>query len=886
MEELEKAKGRFGPRGLGPVSPLLYKIRLVPDLDMFRFEGFEEIDIHIREPTTRVVLDCAGLEIRKVGLVQDGVSRTPLNATLDAPFETLSIDLDDPLACGPATLSVDFAGLLGDEMRGFYRSAYDRDGTKQYIALTQFEPTDARRAFPCWDDPGAKAQFEVTLVVPPERIAISNTPEIGTIVNEQGLKEVSFARTPPMSTYLLACVVGEFDSIEAETNEGVLVRVFTPVGKKERGRFALEVATRVLSFYHHYFGVPYPLPKLDLITIPDFAAGAMENWGAITYRETALLVDPRDSSTATRQRVAQVVAHELAHQWFGNLVTMEWWADLWLNEGFASWMQYVAMDHLFPDWNVWTQFLVADFFRALRADCLEHTHPIEVAVSDPAEINEIFDAISYSKGASLIRMLASFLGEEVFRRGLQLYLGRHRFGNASTGDLWNALAETSGLPIDRFMRTWTAQPGYPVLALRETEREGTPLLELQQSRFLINGQVGPDRRDGEAVAEETRWWVPVGVAAEGQEKPSYLVMEGRRAFLPLPGSDPGWVKLNAGQKGFFRVNYSSHLLERLVPAIETFGLPVLDRIGIENDAFALARAGLLPTTRVLELVSAYKNETEYAVWADLCANLDELRGISSAQGSSIDTEAFDVYLRELYRPVAARLGWEPAPGEAHLEALLRTLVLGALGHAGERATIEEALERFRLVVNEHGQLHPDLRFPVYTISVAYGGTEAFEAVLGMYLAAELNEEKVRCLRALGYARQPSLLQRTLELSLSAAVRAQDSIFPIAEVARNPRGRDMAWRFVTDNWAEFERRYGGGGFLLARLIAVATEQFASEQKAAEVEAFFGSHPAPAARRTILQSVERIRSNAAWIEREGRSIGEWLRRYSVGTDARGQ
>lgn len=885
MGDLEKPKGRLGRRGLGTVIPLVYKIRLAPDLDRFTFEGFDEIDIHIRKPTTRVVLDCAGLDIRTVGLVQDGVSRTPVNATLDATSETLTIDLEEPLACGPAALSVDFAGRLGDEMRGFYRSAYESDGTRRYMALTQFEPTDARRAFPCWDDPGAKARLEITLVVPPDRIAISNTPEIGTIVNDRGFKEVRFAPTPPMSTYLLAWIVGEFDSIEEVTNEGVLVRVFTPVGKKERGRFALEVATRVLSFYHDYFGVPYPLPKLDLISIPDFAAGAMENWGAITYRETAILVDPRDSSTATRQRVAQVVAHELAHQWFGNLVTMEWWSDLWLNEGFASWMQYVAVDHLFPDWNVWTQFLVADFFRALKTDCLEHTHPIEVEVSDPAEINEIFDAISYSKGASLIRMLASFLGEEVFRRGLQLYLSRHRFGNASTADLWNALAEASGLPVERFMRTWTTQPGYPVIALRETERQGTSLLELQQSRFRMNALEGRDR-DGGTAPDETLWWVPVGVAAEGHHMPSYLLMEDRRAVVALPGRDPGWVKINTGQNGFFRVNYDPSLLQRLVPAIETLGLPIPDRIGIENDAFALARAGLLPTTHVLALVSAYKNETEYAVWADLCANLDELRGISSAEGSSVDTEAFDRYLCELYRPVASRLGWEPSPVEPPLEALLRTLVLNALGHAGDTVTIEEALKRFRHVTNERGYLHPDLRIPVYTISVANGGTDAFEAVLRMYLAAELNEEKVRCLRALGCARRPSLLQRTLELSLSAAVRFQDSIFPIAEVARNPRGGDMAWRFLTDNWAEFERRSGGGGFLLARLIAVTTEQFASEQKAAEVEAFFESHSAPAARRTIRQSVERIRSNAAWMEREGRAITEWLRRYSVLVDARGQ
>ncbi len=871
--------GSAGTQKLGNVPrdiyPLMYRIRLIPDLSSFTFSGVVDTDVEVRSPTNCVILHCVDLSIHTIEWIDNGNVLNPVSTALDATAQTLAVTFDQPVPVGRARLVIHFSGHLTDTMCGFYRSVYEVNGKKRFMALTQFEPTAARRAFPCWDEPSIKAPFELTVEVPPDRRAISNMPVMDAAFNEQGRKVVRFARTPPMSTYLLACVVGEFDCIEARTSSGVLVRVFTPVGKKEQGVFALEVATRVLSFYEQYFGITYPLPKIDLITVPDFAAGAMENWGAVTYRETALLVDLRDSSTATRQRVAQVVAHELAHQWFGNLVTMECWTHLWLNEGFASYMQYVAMDHLFPEWDMWTQFLVQDFYRALKLDGLVQSHPIEVEVKDPVAVNELFDAISYSKGASLIRMLASFLGEQVFREGLRRYLSRHEYSTATTQDLWNALEEVSGKPIGQYMESWTRQSGYPVVCVVEKRHdESSNAFDLVQAPFHLS-QTTEINRDRTKIRP---WWVPVRLATAGTQEPFYVDLLGRSMHLSIDRNEEAWVKANAGQVGYYRVNYSLPLLKKLIPLIGSKRLSTPDRIGIENDAFALARAGLMPTSYVLELVLAYKHETEFPVWVDLCANLEELRVLIKGLATTT-TEAFDAYLCDLYRPTASLVGWEVEPGESHLRSLLRTLIIGALGHAGDQSTIERARERFKGAADKREDIHPDIRFPVYTLSVEHGGREAHEAIMHMFLEADRDEEKVRCLRALGHARDPELLARTLEFALSPHVRSQDAICAIIEVAHNPQGRDMAWQFLKHNWEELCQRYATSGFLLSRLIAGVTEYGASEEMARDVEVFFDRHPVRAAAKTIAQSLERIRSNAAWLARDGNAVTQWVDAYQA-------
>ena len=847
------------------VCPSKYQLALTPDLAQFTFSGDEEVKVEVKEPTSRIVLHAADLKFQSVEFQQNGTTITPVQILLDEKQETATFEFDRSLPSGSATLKIRFTGELNDQMRGFYRSEYTVEGEKRAMAVTQFEATDARRAFPCWDEPAVKATFEVTLVVPANRMAISNMLPVEETTNAAGQKVVRFAETPVMSTYLLAFIVGEFDWVEDRTREGVLVRVFTPLDKKEQGRFALDVANRTLSFFQEYFNIPYPLPKMDLLAIPDFAAGAMENWGAVTYRETAILVDPENSSAATKQRVAVVIAHELAHQWFGNLVTMEWWTHLWLNEGFASWIEYLAVDYLFPEWDIWTQFVFSDFSRALHLDGLRHSHPIEVEVKHPSEINEIFDAVSYSKGASIIRMLAAFLGEDIFRQGLRLYLTRHQYNNATTEDLWSALAEASGQPVKTIMDSWTKQTGYPVLSLEERRQDANLSLDVQQSRFLSSGVESAEEED------KSQWWVPVGIMSSHSSEPTFVTLQDRRSTFTLPLSNNEWIKVNGAQTGFYRVNYPPALWSKLNPTIESLTLPPADRLGVQNDAFALTRAGLLSSTQVLELAEAYKNETDYTVWADLSTNLNELSLLLSQEPSH---KLFRAFARNLYSPVARRLGWEVKSGEEHLTALLRSLTISEFGHYGDPATIDEARRRFARFVEDGHSLHPDLRFPIYSLVVENGIPDAYEAILKVFRQADLHEEKVRCLRALGYSQQPDLLQRTLEFSLSNEVRSQDTVFVIGSVALNPHGRELAWQFLQNQWAEFDRRYGKGGFLLARLVSSATENFTTADKAQEVEAFFLSHAAPAAERAIQQSLEQIRSNARWLERDREQVRQWL------------
>ena len=838
------------------VCPKRYRITLKPDLERLTFSGNESVDIDVRVGTPRVVLHAAELEIRSVVLERDGVSCEPRRIETNEEEETVTLVFSRPLEPGGARLLIDFAGQLNDNMRGFYRSVYRVDGEERHMAVTQFEATDARRAFPCWDEPSLKAVFEVTLVVPEDRVAISNMPPSHTESGEGGLKTVRFAETPVMSTYLLAFIVGEFDHVETQTEEGVTVRVYTPVGRREQGRFALEVAARSLSFFHEYFGIAYPLPKMDLLAIPDFEAGAMENWGCVTYREITVLLDPEESSAATRQRVAIVVAHELAHQWFGNLVTMQWWTHLWLNEGFASWISYLAVDHLFPEWEIWQQFVFTDTAPAMVLDALNSSHPIEVDVHHPREISEIFDAISYSKGASVLRMLNAYLGGDTFRRGLQRYLRRHQFSNATTEDLWQALAEESGQRVKQVMDTWTKQTGYPLLSADSRQGE----VKLRQARYSLDGAAHPD--------DTSRWSVPVGVRTEGKQDVFRLLED---AEASIGAGDAGWVKLNPDQLGFYRTNYSSELWDRMAAAVETGALPATDRLGLENDAFALARAGYLGAPRALSLAMAYRGETDCTVWSDLTENLKAYDFLLAAQPAVHGL--FRAFVRSLYGAIHERLGWDSPPDEDHLTRLLRAKVIDALRRYGHREVIGEALRRFDGGNGQGTTVAPDLRGTVYAAVVERRGADGYEAVLGIYRGAELHEEKIRALQALGSGAGPDLLWRALEFSLSAEVRSQDTPLALDGITANPFGRQAAWDFLRANWKEFYRRYGQG-FIIARIVSRITQNFTTPDHAREVRAFFDAHPAPAAARAVSQSIEQIEANARWLQRDGAAIEEWL------------
>jgi len=866
----------------GTVRPLKYQIKLQPDLGRFTFRGEVAIDVEIIQRTSELVLNADELQIESATLVRRRSSTPAGQITPNPAQETVSLDFGRSIAPGPARLDIHFTGQLNDKLRGFYRSRYTAlEGEQQYLAATQFEATDARKAFPCWDEPALKAKFEVTLVVPSDLVAVSNTPVVDNTPAGSGLKAVRFAETPVMSTYLLAFVVGDLTSVEQQASNNTKVAVWTTRGKEEQGRFALDTSVRMLSFFNDYFGIPYPLEKLDHIAIPDFAAGAMENWGAITYRETALLVDPPNSSAGTRQRVAEVVAHEMAHMWFGDLVTMKWWDDLWLNESFASWMGTKAVDWLFPDWQMWTQFVNMDTNRGLSLDGLRNSHPIEQEVKDPAEVSQLFDAISYSKGASIIRMLEQFLGPETFRRGLNRYLSAHQYGNARTEDLWSALEESSQQPVTSMMNTWTKQMGYPVLRT-EIDRAPNHLeLILSQQRFVYDylldddTPISPPLPGGETGG---LWRVPVGAIHGGSAEPTSFLMSQRQARLRLagvPSTDPRrqWVKVNPYQAGFYRVNYQPEDWERLVPPIQSLELAANDRLGIQNDAYALSRAGFLPVTQFLSLVSAYENERDASVWGDIASNLKDIDGLLADEEYHPVSRSF---ARNLFRPAARRIGWDARPGEGHLDALLRSTVLSQVGDYGDTEVLQQAEEWFARFLRDPALVHPDIRGVVYSLVGRTGDRGTYDTLWDLEQKATLQEEKVRLLYALTRLSQRELLQETLERALKPDyVRSQDTISVVTGVASNLHGRELAWEFVKANWPEFDRRYGGGGFGLMRLVSICG-QFTDEDHLDEVESFFREHPAPAADRTIRQSLERIRLNIKWLERNRSELASWFSR----------
>lgn len=841
------------------VLPEKYELLLKPDLEAFTFEGEETIELNLLKPTAEITLHSAELEIESAEFIESEEKVWAGKISFNEKRETATFKFPKPLKKGQAKLKLIFKGILNDKMRGFYRSKFQHDGKNKYMATTQFESTDARRAFPCFDEPDKKAVFEVSLIVPKGLTVVSNTIE--SHIKEHDLKKnlvhVAFEPSPKMSSYLLAFIVGDFEKIQKRTRNNTLVRVFVTPGKKHQAKFALDVAVRCLEFYEDYFEIPYPLPTADLIAIPDFSAGAMENWGAVTYRETAILVDPDISASAAKQRVALVIAHELAHQWFGNLVTMNWWTHLWLNEGFASYIEYLAVNELFPQWDIWTQFLIDEHNRALELDGLASTHPIEVEVHHPDEISEIFDAVSYSKGASILRMLAEYLGEEKFRDGLRHYLKTHSYANASTDDLWKSLEIISKRDVKKIMQNWTSKPGYPLISLIERPKN----LELKQSRFFAS-PASRKKNQGKTV-----WSIPLKVTNDKLQETSYLV---DKINLLIPKTD-GWVKVNAGEVSLLRVDYPPLLLEKFADPISNKSLGAVDRLAIVRDAFDLAEAGLLKTQETLRLSSSYEQEDDYSVWVELASGLLKIDELIAQENYY---ENFRKLGREIYKPISEKLGWSEKKTESHTKTLLRSLVLSQLGSFGDEETIKMAQELFKLSLKGTKSLNANLRGLVYKLVAENGGEKEYAQLLKLHAKANLQEEQNRILRSLGAFKDKKLLQKTLEFSLSSKVRPQDAFLVVNFVWANPLGTELAWEFTKKNWKALVEKFAGGGHLLPRFIQPAA-RFNKVSQLNDFKNFFKKNSAPGAKRTIEQVIEKIESNIDWLKRDGKGIEKFLK-----------
>lgn len=863
--------------------PVHYNLAIKPDFQSFKFDGRVIIQLMVNQNSdaTIIQMNAKDLKVKNVKLESYGQSYPISKVSLDESKDILTFELEKPLAKGSkATLSIDYEGEMNDKMAGFYRSSYMNESNtqKKYLGVTQFEATDARRAFPCWDEPAVKAKFTITLIVPKELTALSNMEEESKLESSDGLVTIRFRESPIMSTYLVAWVIGDLEFLEKYNESGTRVRIYATKGNGKLGSFALDVGTRTLDYFTKYFDIPYPLKKMDMVAIPDFSAGAMENWGLVTYRTNALLYDEENSSLAAKQRVASVVAHELAHQWFGNLVTMDWWSGLWLNEGFATYVSYVAVDHLFPEWDIWTEFVVDDCQAGLELDGMRSSHPIEVPVKNPDEIGQIFDSISYSKGASVIRMLVKFLGEATFLKGLRAYLEKHKYSNVETNDLWTALSEASGQPVNSIMNIWTRKVGYPVLDVKTEKTANSLELFITQHRFLSS--IRPELRESE---DKVIWSIPLQLGTDKDPIPKRHLSDdlvNQKSSVISLASNIEFFKLNMQQAGFYRVNYPVEWLGRLGKAIENGLLAASDRIGIISDAFSLNMAGKLSISAVLELLTHFHGEDDYLVWSQMSSRLNRVLEVWWEQPEDIKS-SLKSFILNLYQRQVDRLGFEFQSDESDKIKLLRPLVLGISGKCGNVEVIKEFQSRFRRYLDgDTRAIHPNMRSVIYASVVRNGGREEYESILQLYQKHTIADQKLAALGALGASKDAQVIKSCLELSLKEdIVRAQDIIYIYRSSSLNENARRSLWKFTKDNWQFFRNRYavGGGISLLGRIVDNSASGFTSEEDAKDFEQFFSENSLPSIARSIEQTLERIRSNKDWLEYSKEDAAKWLKSH---------
>ncbi len=815
-----------------------YDLSFEPDLETFTFVGKEIISAVITKPTNTITIHAAELKIKKCQVESRNKSITT-KFTLDSKNETLTIKLASTVS-GPLKLLIDFDGVLNDRLVGFYRSQYkDKSGKTKYLATTQFEAADARRAFPCWDEPAAKATFDISILTEPNHSAISNTNQ--TSQKKFGKKILhKFARTPIMSTYLVYLAVGEFEYLTTKSGK-VVMRIVTTKGNSKKGKFALDLCKKLVRSYEDYFGIKYPLPKLDLIAVPDFASGAMENWGAITFRETILLFDEKTSSTQTKQFIAEVVSHELAHQWFGNLVTMKWWNDLWLNESFATFMATKFVDKFYPEWKLWDQFLEDTMNTAMSLDALHSSHPIDVKVNSPSEIREIFDAISYDKGGCVLKMLESFVTEKNFRAGLRVYLKKFSYKNAEGNDLWDEIGKAAKMPVRSMVNSWLKQTGFPLV---DVQKQGSKLV-LSQKRFVME-QKG---------TQKGIWEIPIVISHDG--KTTSKILKKKQEAIPTKSNQ---ILVNPQRSGFYRIKYSEELMYELKETIRQKSISNIDRWAIQNDLFALCISGDGLAKDYLDFTSSYENESDYLTQSNVSGNLYALyhRTIDETYNSQIKQIAH-TYFRKMFET----LGWDAQKDEPHTNALLRSYVIAALGKMDDEEILAEANNRFVQYLKNPNSLSPDIQDAVFSL-VAWSGKISYEKLLNLYKSAQSQEQKIRFLGALSSFKDPKLLLKTLELSQSKHVRSQNMHIPIIRISANQYGKKILWPWLKKNWKKLRIKVGSGSPLLNRIVS-SISGVADASMQGQINQFFKQNPTPGTEMTLSQTLERIRIHSQFIKR---------------------
>jgi puromycin-sensitive aminopeptidase len=852
------------------VAPKRYEITIAPDLETATFVGHERIEIEVTTATDSIVCNANELQISNatLGPPEDWNERVGLDLSFDEALERVTFTPPSQVLPGRYVLECDFAGVLNDKLHGFYRSTFrDEDGDEHVIATTQFESTDARRAFPCWDEPDRKAVFAVTLEVDADLFAISNGAERRVTELAGGRRRLEFTDTIPMSTYLVAFVVGPLVATEALDVDGIPLRVVHTAGKERLTTFALEAGEHALRFYTSYFAQPYPGDKLDLVAIPDFAFGAMENLGCVTFREAALLTDPANSARVELERVASVVEHELAHMWFGDLVTMGWWNGIWLNEAFATYMALCCLDDFKPEYQCWVGFS-RDREMALALDGLHTTRPIEFPVRTPDEVDSMFDALTYEKGGSLLRMLEQYLGMERFREGVRRYLAAHRYANTETTDLWDAIEDAAeGLPIRALMDSWILQGGHPLVT---ASGDGSGVLLTQAPFSYLPNADRPAGSGPSAIG--SNWLVPVAM----QRRPGAARSNGQPFHYDLLRSQPisvpageGTLVVNAGGNGVYRLRYEGALLEEVLAGFDR--LEPLERFRLVADTWACALAGSAPLEQFLTLVRRLEGEKDPTVWMMVQSAL----GLLDFAVSEEDRGELEVFTRSLLGPELERVGWDPREDDDGEAARRRAVFIGALGTVGADPSVRaESRARF-LAADEGSPLDADTASAILRVVASTAGRPDYEVILARFRSPSDPIEEQRYLESLSWIRDLGLVAETCELCLTE-IRSQDAPYLLRSLLTNRVAGPQVWEFVSGHWDTLLERYPANSITrmleISRLCQLDPE--GTPKLSHDVNAFCAAHPLGGQQRAVDQSLERLAVNVRFVLAHRRILGALL------------
>ena len=834
-------------------APESYKLTFTPDLEKARFEGDETIAIRVLKPTSEITLNAVDIDFREITITSGGTTQKA-KATPEKEKEQVVLAVEKPLAAGTATVHITYSGILNDEMRGLYLG---KDDQGRKYAASQFEATDARRAFPSFDEPSYKATFDITAVADKGQVAISNQKIVSDTPGPGDKHTVHFAPTVKLSPYLAALVVGNFEYVEGQA-DGIPIRVYSTPGKKEMDKFALEAAEHILSYYDKYFNIKYPYGKLDLVGLPDFSAGAMENAGCITFREVLLQIDEKQGSVDLKKTVASVISHEMAHQWFGDLVTMKWWDDIWLNEGFATWMSSKPLEQWKPEWN-YDLDDVSGTGGTLNTDSLANTRPIHQAAETPGQIMELFDGIAYGKAASVLRMLEAYLGEQTFRAGVNAYIDKHQYANATADDFWGAQAVTSKKPVDQIMPTFVKQAGVPIINVKAQCSGNATSVTLDQRRYYFN-------REKFESANDQLWQVPLCMKNSTGAQKCELLTKKEETFT-LKGCS-AWVLANAGANGYYRVGYEPDAVKALASDAESKMSPG-ERIALQSDIWASVRVGREPVGDFLALARGLGADRNRAVMDDV---LNRLNYTARYLVTDSDRDSFRSWLRSYLTPMLNDVGSEPMPGESDEQRTLRSRVFNALGYdARDPQVLAQARKLADKALDDPSSIDREMAGVALSLAALNGDQVFYDHVMAAIKNAKAPEDYYNFLFTLPQFSDPKLLQRTLDYAVSPDVRSQDALLVVSGVMNNPEGQKLAWDFVLSHWDAIQKV--GGPFASAQIVG-ATGTFCDAAMRDQVSSFYSAHKIEAAERTYRQSIEKINNCVDLKSQQQPQLASWL------------